>query len=411
MASIKTFDSIPLATGKIKNLEANTNFNDVIEDGIYCISGGTSYTNAPNIPSGYLRVFRFQSGIITQIAWTLDASIMYSRRLLSGSWSGWVETGASNIYSVTEKFMGTLATGSDLDSVAAGTTYALDSTSTYSNCPVASGIVRTLRFSKSSSNIIIQVIYTFNHKVLMRHKINSWARWTTVTGQNIADGYYAFGDSITYGQIGGASGQSAYNYPVMVGRNLGLKTYNEAVGGQGLIKDWDYIHTNYINNLDMSDAVLITIGWAYNDSGYYPSLNFGSYADTGSTTFIGKYFTIMKEFQQKCPLAQIVLITGYGYPDGSINPTVKPTLVDQFTHEYTFADGQKSIKEIYDELEKMANSHGWPCVNQSKGTAINQYNVDEMIGDQIHPTNIGYKFYGNHIAGRVAQFYANTTPY
>ena len=220
--------------------------------------------------------------------------------------------------------------------------------------------------------------------------------------------YYAFGDSLVYGYDGDTHTRSANNYPAKIGKMLNMTVKNKAVVGQGLLKNWSDIHSDFIDDLDMSDANLITIGWAYNDFNYYASTNFGDYTDTDDTTFIGKYYTILKEFQQKCKTAQIILITGHGWGGGSSGPpVVKPTFTEQFTHVLTFADGTITQGEMYDKLEKMANLHGWPCVNQAKGCAINQFNCQTLIGDNIHPTNEGYVLYSNVIAARVAGYYAN----
>ena len=63
-------------------------------------------------------------------------------------------------------------------------------------------------------------------------------------------------------------------------------------------------------------------------------------------------------------------------------------------------------RRVY-ELEKMANIHGWPCVNQAKGCCFNEFNAPYVFGDQAHPTDEGYALYGNSLANRIAAFYAN----
>ena len=259
--------------------------------------------------------------------------------------------------------------------------------------------------------VTIQIVFGLEGDMYTRWYIaaSGWHGWYTMSGSpHVASRVlYSFGDSTTYGQIGGTGGQSSYNYPAMIGKLLQMGVQNKAVGGQGLLKDWDTIHTNYIDNLDMTDASLITVGWAYNDN--YTTIPFGAYTDTTDSSYIGKYFTIMKEFQQKCPTAQVILITGFGSPTGGQigPPVVIPNFERQFTQQYTFSDSTHTVKEMYDTLEQMCNLHGWACVNQSKGCAINQYNCSTLIGDQIHPNNTGYIAYSNMIAARVAALYAN----
>lgn len=259
----------------------------------------------------------------------------------------------------------------------------------------AAGIMIVLQnnsvITQTFVDIYTSVIYT-------RYSLNNaWTKWYN-SGNHKSDAkYYAFGDSTTYGQIATVGGQSPYNYPACVGRMLNMIVTNKAVGGQGLLKDWDTIQQDYIADLDMTGAKLITVGWAYNDAAQYAALDFGTYTDVDETTVIGKYFTIMKKFQQKCPDAQVILITGYG----------STSIGNQFTAKYTFQDGQHTVKEFYDELEKMCWLHGWPCINQSKGTWVNEFNWTEMIGDNIHPKEEKYLNYGNYIAARINAIYFN----
>ncbi|GEM_PF-2004770 len=256
--------------------------------------------------------------------------------------------------------------------------------------------------------------------------------------------YYSFGDSTTKGRVGtwdGSISNSTKVYPNAVAAMLHMTLNNQAVAGQGLIGDWGRTKANkgiieMIADLDMSDASLITVGWAYNDNYAYGVYNnpadMGSYTDVTTvdvtdteavkalisynsngnpksygTTVIGYYYTIMKLLQTKCPNAQIVLVTGYGHPGGDSAQQINATLTDQFSHTFTFKDGAHTVKELYDELEKMAHLHGWCCVNQAKGCTFNEFNASVMFGDFIHPNENGYAAYSNNLAPRIASYYAN----
>lgn len=392
-------------------LADNTDFDTLTNNAYYGIRSDYEYPNSP-IYSGILRVTRysFTDDYCLQTAYEFGGDI-YQRRKLS-SWSQWVkvsETNQSRIQYVFNTLHNDKPDVTDLNDVKENGKWGLGSNVTFSNNPLASGTSGWLECYVFQSDIYCQHVWNLEGTInYTRYYINGWSAWFSGDGHDLTNVYYAFGDSTTYGQIGGVGGQSPYNYPKKIGQLLKMTVKNKAVGGQGLIKDWDYIHSNYINGLDMSDAKLITVGWSYNDSGYYSGMAFGSYDDTGSSSYIGKYYTIMREFQSKCPTAQIVLITGYGYPDGQVGPpVVKPTLTEQFTHKYTFTDGQHSVKEMYDTLEAMCNLHGFPCVNQAKGTCFNQWNANTLIGDQIHPNNDGYVAYSNLLSARVSQYYGN----
>jgi hypothetical protein len=217
--------------------------------------------------------------------------------------------------------------------------------------------------------------------------------------------------------------QAEYNYPAIVGKLIGATVHNVAVPSQGLIKNFDTSQDWYgrtipaiitdINtrsaNHEFDNTVLITGGWAYNDTAEYSALDFGDpYAEIPSsnnniTTWLGHYARIMRVLQEAAPNALVVLITGFGYT----TETVGHKTDNQFTHQYTFADGTKTVKEMYDALERMANHNGFCCINQSKGSAINKINGNTLLFDNIHPSQDGYKVYGNFIASRVVALFKN----
>lgn len=226
----------------------------------------------------------------------------------------------------------------------------------------------------------------------------TWYSWNTGSWRDNSAVYYAFGDSTTWGQLPNGS-QSVYNYPAYVGGALEMVVKNKGVPGQSLIVDWDTIHTDFINGLDMSDAALISVGWAYNTpESVTQTMNFGAASDTTPDTFVGKYYTIMKEFQEKCPQAQVVLITGYG---------MAGTTYAQFTSSYAFADGNKTIQTMYNTLEEMCHRNGWCCINQAKGCWVNRLNWSTYIGDEVHPNSNGYARYGDFLAAKMKAIYGN----
>lgn len=396
---------------------SSADLDDVTKEGLWY---GQSTNSFANVPKGFIgRPFILEviieGTVVIQKLTDIDRHAMAVRyKVGDGEWDEWGNVLA--YCQVTESTAASLYSNlaSNLPSNGMfyiNTAWFNDMASSLGN---KVGHLFTFAPKMFSSALVLQIFYPADQgNVSCRTRTSdAWTNWRSVASSegdyhDTEASYYAFGDSTTYGQIGGASGRSQYNYPNCVGQMLNMVVHNHAVTNQGLIKDWSTIHTDFITNLDMTGAKLITVGWAYNDIPYYSNMNFGAYTDTGSTTFIGKYFTIMKEFQQKCPDAQVVLVTGYGYSNGTLNPLVKPTLTDQFTHKYTFSDGQKSVKEVYDTLEAMCHLHGWNCINQAKGTVFNEWNASLLIGDQIHPTDDGYSRYGNNIAARIAAIYGN----
>lgn len=394
---------------------ANASLNDVTKEGIWYGSSVNAIADIPTSIADYTFILEVivQGTVIVQTLKVLaNDATMIRYKVGDGAWGNWANS--LSFLQISQNRAATVY--ESLASNLPNNMFAYVNTSWFTDmlADIGSdviGFIFTFAQKIDSVSLVQQIfISAYIGRVYTRNRVTQgWTTWRSID-RPFADfgaDYYAFGDSTTYGQIGGGSGQSEHNYPNCVGQVLGMTVHNHGVTNQGLIKDWNAIHTNFIENLDMTGAKLITVGWAYNDYAQYSGINFGAYDDTEATTFIGKYFTIMKEFQQKCPDAQVILVTGYGYSNGTTNPVTKPTLVDQFTHNYTFADGQKTTREMYDTLEAMCHLHGWNCVNQAKGTVFNEWNASLLIGDQIHPTDEGYLRYGNHLAAKISSLYAN----
>ena len=386
-------------------LASNSNLNDCKVGSVWGLGSERTYTNKPSgVSSGILITFRFDDSTTIKMQYLLSFTEGIWTRYYISSWTAWTKVDTPN---ALENF-GKLSNNTDLDTLHSNAIYALGSERTYANCPIReSGWLFILKFQEDVTTQI--AISLSGQEIYIRYYlIDHWVSWFSQTRYDPSAHYYAFGDSIVWGQTDGGV-QSIYNYPAQVGVALQMITHNYATPGQGLLKDWNGIHTNFIENLDMTNAKLVTLGWAYNDVQLYSTTPFGNVNSTDSTSFIGKYYTIMKEFQQKCPTAKIVLITGYGHPNGIVNPVTKPTLEDQFTHVYTFSDTSKTVGEIYNTLKEMCNSHGWSCINQREGTTLNQFNASTLFTDQIHLTDDGYYVYGQYISAQMRSMYANNS--
>lgn len=333
-----------------------------------------------------------------------QTSYVYTREhYTSGTWTSWVTT--SSRYNIIDKGSLTAIYGAtaDVNDVQTIGIYYVASPNTVVNLP--SSNMGELLVNRGATGVWMQKFTDYRTgRVYVRWYYNSWSEWTSDTPHTSSGGkYYAYGDSIVKGQIAISGSTSTNNYPQCVGRLTGVDVVNKAVGGQGLIKDNTAILAD-INSTDLSDAGLITVGWAYNDYAYYSGTNFGSADSIDNTSYIGKYYTVMKTLQQKAPQAVVILVTGYGNPH-AVNG--QATLDDQFTHSFTFADGSHTVKQMYDTLEEMCHKNGWNCINQTKGSPFNKYNASTVIGDEIHPTAEGYVTYSNNIAARIAALYGN----
>ena len=333
-----------------------------------------------------------------------QTSYIYTReQYSSGVWQPWHTT--SSMYNMIDKGSLTAIYGAtvDVDTVQTIGIYFVASPNTVVNLPTSN--MGELMVNRGSTGVWMQKFTDYRTgRVYVRWYHDTWSEWIADTPHSSAGGkYYAYGDSLVQGQIAVTGETSPNNYPQAVGRLTGVEVVNNGTRNQGLIKDNAAILAA-INSADLSDAGLITVGWAYNDASYYASTPFGSVDSVDNTSYIGHYYTVMKRLQEKAPQANIILVTGYGYESPVNN---RATLEEQFTHSYTFSDGAHTIKDMYDTLEAMCYKNGWLCVNQAKGCGLNKFNAATMIGDQIHPTAEGYVTYSNSIAARIAALYGN----
>lgn len=397
-------------------------------------------------PAHYPSEFGVHAGVIITVrlnpsssTYLLQTAINYStgailsRNKYDAVWSSWQPPLSMAGYF---KNIGNIAGTTDIDNLNSNTIGSVQSSVNPSNYPMgnAPGVIATLPvFDVTGYKEQIAIPYFFSPFTATSryqegfHARNStgsgWNDWTfyKLTPRNHLSKYYAFGDSVTYGYSSDHDhAQSPWNYPSIVGDLIGAQVFNLADPAQGLIKDWTSPATTgnfpivdtiaqMVSDGDFDDTSLITVGWAYNDGSYYSSLNFGSPTDdipssnTGITTFLGYYARILAVLQAAAPAAMVMLVTGYGTPYNSEGH--KGDIL--FSASHTFADGNKTTKQMYDALEEMANYHGFYCINQAKGGVINTVSANYIIGDNIHPTYDNYRVYGNFLASRIASAFQN----
>ena len=418
-------------------LAAGSDLNDINYNSVYQVSNANTPTNAPVSNTPFIVLTNIFSGSTyrSQYVITFSSFEVYGRRMNSGTWGAWSRIPIMDNYHLTNS-TSQIASSDDLDDIHDNSIRFVAVNAAPDNYPLGNmpGMVITSKcFSTRNTQMVIPYFYhTLEDMTIAQrngykicHRIydgSSWTDWVYIkqTSRNDAGDYYAFGDSTTFGYSSDHShAQSPWNYPAIVGDLTGVTVNNIADPAQGLIKDWSVgtegnfaiipTISQMISNGDFDNTVLITVGWAYNDSLYYSDLNFGDPTDaipestTGITTYLGYYAKILDILQKAAPQALVVLITGYGYTTNTEGHKADT----QFTQTRTFADGNKTFKQIYDAMEEMANYNGFCCINQAKGCAINRANASDIIGDNIHPTYDNYRIYGNNIAARIAALFQN----
>lgn len=420
---IDSIDAINNYKSYTNYVDATNNLNDLTSQGFYYGAANSNPLNSPdaeNTSAFIIQVLDESSVLVQELTYITNEYLKYKRiKIGSADWGSWVALSVADNSITKNKIdfddvklitdMGSvipvLGENGSIDDLTERGIWYIGSPTNITDLPINPPLHILVM---KTPYVSFQYIFSDNTgRFMTRVKVgtNEWGEWHEYyeIPHNKTGMYYAFGDSTTKGQLGGESGSTIYGYPKITADYLGMNVSNLGVGGQGLCKDWNTINST-IDAADMSDASLITVGWAYNDGTTWSTLNRGNYQSIDDTTVIGHYYLIMKKLQEKCPTAQLVLVTGYGSPSAVDGHA---TLNTQFTGIYTFADQSCTVREFYDELEKMCHYNSWPCVNQANGCAFNKFNASRLIGDQIHPTREGYWVYGNNLAAQISKYYAN----
>lgn len=408
----------------------NSNLNSYMTPGNFVITTtahAQTMTNVPEVISGRLFVFQNVGPAAIVQLYITQLGVVYFRRANTSTqvFSDWRKVADSSDIALFYGNKLLLDDNSDADEILTNSVYQISNEADIVHWAFP-GKAGTLITNKFTTGYFTQIAIPYNplltNKLAMRtYSSGSWGTWNYVRLSTAkADcTYYAFGDSTTWGYSADYGHiQSEFNYPAMVGRLTGIEVHNVAVPGQGLIANWNTETTvpavipaidEMIENGDFASTRLVTVGWAYNDASMFSSIDFGDphadipTSDTGITTWLGYYGRILAKLQTACPQAAVILVTGYGQPSQAL-----PNILDnQFTYQRTFRDGVKTIREMYDALEEMANFHGFYCINQAHGTVINRWNGSTIIGDNIHPTYYGYRIYGNFLGSMIASIYGN----
>ena len=419
-----------------------TDLNNWVQEGFIYIPTNAAVANSPSTSAQ--RVLMYTSGsVYTQISFTITSTFeIYVRSKLASSsnWGSWkklsfqIENDSIPYEALQDDTLDQLLSyikiSHESDTAAYNrllsnmprNTFLLINPSWVDDAPSSfDGTIVVFTFGGSAlTSFRYQfVVQLKNGLTAMRyHTTNqSYGNWIynkDMSGYEPTAELWAFGDSIVKGQIGRTETittitTSDYNYPTMAARRLGMVVKNRAIGGTGLVNNNAQLNAMVDNvdddpEYDMSNAKIIIVGYGgYNEHPLDQHIDMGVYTDTTQESFVGYLYRFMKKIQEKYPYAIVMYVSGFGA--GLKNGT-------QFSTVRSFYDGQHTWGEFYDELEKMCNLRGWPCINQHLvgcGTNPITYNVwtADNVNDDPHFSDAGYKVYGNFLSGKIASCYSN----
>lgn len=201
------------------------------------------------------------------------------------------------------------------------------------------------------------------------------------------------GDSVTWGRIGGASGiqQTEKGIPYWVGEITGNTVDNLGVGSMGWISH-QYLTTNameYVRTLDFSKYDFVTLAWGLNDG----DIALGTYTDTDGTTIMGAVFDVCNYIMTQNPKIQLILIAptvGKGSSFPYYNPNGQHTASDHWR-----------FTGYFEQIKLFADKYSIPLIYGNY--CLNAWNRNLYIGDNVHPTEEGYKVVGRYIASQMSK--------
>ena len=374
--------------------------NNAVINRVYRITG-TAIPHLPVAKAGTLITFHFRiptasdstkNGML-QLYFTSQGE-MYSRILWASNWLTWKES-ITNVPKLIEDnvlFTGTTIVNStsdlaDLDNADVNKCYLIFSTDV-ANIPVsARGTLITFNYQKYNSvnkNGIVQIYYTANNEVYIRHYYNSnWTTWEKIlTNTNAKYRSYDYstvaifqklgiiGDSFASGEVQGSGDIYSISWGQILARKNGATAVNFSKGGLSC-RTWltDSKGLTLLNSSEVQDLYLIALG--INDvgevTGSDPSYEtLGEITDidldnpsSNPNTFYGNYGKILSAIKTKAPDSKVVLIT-IPKANTSGNKTINDAIIEiSETYDLPVIISHKNpiFTSTYFANEKSANGH------------------------------------------------------
>ena len=197
------------------------------------------------------------------------------------------------------------------------------------------------------------------------------------------------GDSVIKGRIGGSQDTTSKGIPYWVAYETGLPVVNLGVGSQGWISK-QYLDQNaeeYIQTLDLSGYDILTFMYGVNDG----DISLGTYMDTTQQTIMGAAFRCIDYAYTQNANLRIIMIN---HPLGTSTnfPHFNPSAQHSAPDHWRFTD-------YFEQMRLFCAKYAIPLIEGWQ--ALNAWNRDTYIGDNVHPTVAGYKVIGQYIAGQI----------
>ena len=207
-------------------------------------------------------------------------------------------------------------------------------------------------------------------------------------GDSITEGYYAADDAII--------GTTPNNYPTYAAMKNGWMLRNYGNGGTGYIHATDTLPNarDLVDTINFANCDVCTLAYGVNDWHYNQQI--GTVNDSpsaGNTMASNMKYCIQKILTDnpRCRLNIMLPLNCSAY-GGTIGTdwglgTSLPT--------------SGTLQHVVDVIKGIAEYYHLPIIDQTETGIVNRYNINNVLGDGIHPTLELYKPYGERIADQI----------
>ena len=205
-----------------------------------------------------------------------------------------------------------------------------------------------------------------------------------------------FGDSVLAGQLGGKPPYTITKHLISdtVAEELGITVTNFGVGSMGWISR-QYLDRNaedYIPRVDLTgyDAAVFFFGLNDGDT------PLGRYTDTTERTIMGAVYRVCDYLHGKYPDLKIILSTPTPCRLSGTFPSWGFTVPHEAADRWTF-------EQMRDEYRLFCDLYHIPLIEADR--CFSAWNLPELMGDHVHPTEEGYIVAGKYIAGQLGSLF------